>query len=202
MNAAKGRKPHTGGRLPQFFVSLQWGKSSRWLIFHVPIPNPATRPPVAPCPKRLTPPSSAKNPGHTVDGFEIRSHHFEAMVETIACWHLQGDRIILGFLGWCEKDFVHPHYHAGCTTLRQGTTSRVRDTSQPQVHSWKEDPFGARIRFTWTPPAKKRVCRVFWMVPPFFCGEGKPKGPPKHFWWLSNGAPFRGTSTYWVRQAN
>ena len=27
---------------------------------------------------------------HTVDGCEIRSHHFETLVETIVCWHLIG----------------------------------------------------------------------------------------------------------------
>ena len=36
---------------------------------------------------------------HTVDGCEIRSHHLEAMVETIVCWYLQGNQIIPGFSG-------------------------------------------------------------------------------------------------------
>ena len=29
--------------------------------------------------------------------------------ETIFFWYLQGNRIIPGFFGWCEMDFVHPH---------------------------------------------------------------------------------------------
>ena len=28
--------------------------------------------------------------------------------ETIVCWYLQGNQIILGSLGWCEMDFAHP----------------------------------------------------------------------------------------------
>ena len=43
------------------------------------------------------------------DGCEIPlRHHVETMVETIAGWYLQGNRIIRAFLGWCEMDFVHP----------------------------------------------------------------------------------------------
>ena len=28
----------------------------------------------------------------------------------IFCWYSQGNRIIPGFLGWCEMDFGHPQY--------------------------------------------------------------------------------------------
>ena len=32
------------------------------------------------------------------------------MAETIFHWYLQGDRIMSGFLRWCEMEFVHPQY--------------------------------------------------------------------------------------------
>ena len=38
-----------------------------------------------------------------------KSHHLETMVESIVCWYLQGNRILPGFLRWCEMDFATIH---------------------------------------------------------------------------------------------
>ena len=41
--------------------------------------------------------------GNGVDGYEIRSHHFDSMVETVTLVGIcRGNRIIAGFLGWCR----------------------------------------------------------------------------------------------------
>ena len=34
-------------------------------------------------------------------------HHFETVAETVVCWHLQGNRIIPGFLRWCRISSTH-----------------------------------------------------------------------------------------------
>ena len=46
-------------------------------------------------------------PSHTVDGRNPIRTTWKQW-ETIVCWYLQGNRIILGFLRWREMDFVHP----------------------------------------------------------------------------------------------
>ena len=38
---------------------------------------------------------------------QIRSRHFETMVETVVGIYRQN--IIPGFLRWCEMEVVHPH---------------------------------------------------------------------------------------------
>ena len=36
-------------------------------------------------------------------------YHFETMVDTIICWHVQGNHVRVSER-WCEMDFVHSRY--------------------------------------------------------------------------------------------
>ena len=78
--------------------------------------------PGAPTPKKMT---------HTVHGrnpFRTTLQLWEAAV----CWMLQGNRILPGFLRWCERDFVHPQYvpfnitRQGVSTYGWGSKNRYQ----------------------------------------------------------------------------
>ena len=79
--------------------------------------------------------------------------------ETIDCWYLQGNRLILGFLRWCEMDFVHPQY-GGDTSKKSlaGWPGQVLNAAWPlgvRNHSG-----GLQVKSTWPPIPQTAVVKT------------------------------------------
>ena len=114
------------------------------------------------------------------------SHHFETMVETFVCWHLQGKHQKPGFLRWCERDFVHPQYHA----LFQSPAPRPSQSSAPPPAQLPV-LLGRRRQFCpeGHPPNDPRTLQ--WRTPTFQKHPQKHKGP-KSIGTLREGTCFKG----------
>ena len=117
---------------------------------------------------------------------EIR-HHFREPWDTIVCWYFQGNRVIPGFLRWCEMDFATIHGIDSLCALRCPERMNLDVVAHcPASNSW-----------TWTKTVWSRAPSSRRRPPGNFGGSfqsecGSNLGPPVPFYpffWVGSPPP-------------